>query len=108
MIFLRPTEIGLARECLCSRRQFGRTFLLAPPRVFEFLHSQDPERTPAIQNFCSASMFTAIARGAIPEALLRWQAAVQKIVGLGLLGRLGELLQYRLFQATQRAKIACI
>jgi hypothetical protein len=40
MIFLSPTEIGLARECLYNYRRFRRTFVLSPSRVFEFSHSQ--------------------------------------------------------------------
>src|ERR1700691_1966210 len=38
-IFLRQTEIGLARECLRNYRRFSPTFLLSLSSAFEFLHS---------------------------------------------------------------------
>jgi hypothetical protein len=47
MIFLTPTEIGLAAERLRDYRRVGRTIPLSPSSAFEFLHSQDPRRTTA-------------------------------------------------------------
>jgi hypothetical protein len=54
MIFLRPTEIGLARECLRNHRRFGRTFLLSLSSAIEFLHSLGQTLTSGDVRFMSA------------------------------------------------------